>query len=214
MRRICSRSRETSEGPNSYEFSYGRTQRRAQIMDHATVIAGTRRWIASMVIGLDLCPFARRVFEGEKIRYVVSDARDEAGLLADLAAAADELAGVPIGEVETTLLVHPLVLDKFADFNDFLDAAESALDERGLSGVLQIATFHPDYHFAGVDPLAAENATNRSPYPMLHLLREASISAVAGDKAEMREIPRRNVATLRRLGRGRLIEMLNECRKG
>ncbi len=177
-------------------------------MDHQSAIAGTRHWIASMVIGLNLCPFARRVFEGGKIRYVVSDARDEAHLLADLDVVARELVGVSIGQVETALLIHPFVLGKFADYNDFLDAADGLLVERNLRGIVQIASFHPDYHFAGVDPLAAENATNRSPYPMLHLLRESSISAVAGDAAEMKEIPRRNIATLRSLGRGRLMSML------
>ena len=183
-------------------------------MDHQAVIAWTRRWISSIVIGLNLCPFARRVFDGDKIRYVVSEAVDEATLLADLAAAVQGLASAPIGQIETTLLIHPNVLGSFADYNEFLDAGDQLLDELGMRGVMQIAGFHPDFRFAGVDSLAAENYTNRSPYPMLHLLREASLSAVAADLAEMRDIPQRNIALLKSLGRGNLLQKLEAVKRG
>ncbi len=179
-------------------------------MDPQAVIAATRRWIAEMVIGLNLCPFARRVFEADKIRYVVSLATAEDQLLKDLAAELESLAAAPIATVETTLLIHPGVLGNFLDYNDFLGAADRLLAQLGLRSVVQIASFHPAYQFAGADPDAPENYTNRSPYPMLHLLREESITAVAGDPNELLEIPRRNIETLQRLGIRKIVTMLAE----
>src|SRR6266852_695066 len=169
-------------------------------MDKQTVIDGTRRWISSMVIGLNLCPFARRVFGTDKIRYVVTDAADEKTLLADLAAELKALASSPIAKVETALLIHPRVLGSFLDYNDFLGVGELLLEDLGLRGAIQIASFHPDYQFAGTAPGAVENYTNRSPYPMLHLLREESISAAAGDPSALLDIPRRNIETQKSLG--------------
>src|SRR5207237_6907058 len=150
-------------------------------MDKQAVIADTRRWISGMVIGLNLCPFAQRVFKGDKIRYAVSDAREETTLLTDLTAELEALAASPIALVETALLIHPRALGSFLAYNDFLGAGERLVADLGLRGVIQIAGFHPDYQFAGTDPGDVENYTNRSPYPMLHLLREQSISHVAGD---------------------------------
>jgi len=169
-------------------------------MDRQAAIDVTRRWIAAVVIGLNLCPFARRVFEAGKIRYVVSAAQDEEKLLQDLAAELTALAANPSERVETTLLIHPDVLRNFLDYNDFLGTADRLLAKLGLRGVVQIASFHPDYQFAGADPDAVENYTNRAPLPMLHLLREESISALAGAPSELLEIPRRNIETLRSLG--------------
>jgi hypothetical protein len=179
-------------------------------MDHASVIEATRRWISSMVIGLNLCPFAQRVFVGEKIRYVVSDARDEATLRQDLAAEIQTLAAAPLETVETTLLIHPRVLGDFLEYNDFLDAAEGLLADLGLEGIVQIASFHPDYRFADTPADGVENYTNRSPYPMLHLLREESISRLEQDPEELLEIPERNMATLRALGRDAILKRLRE----
>jgi hypothetical protein len=177
-------------------------------MDRQIVIGATRRWIASVVIGLDLCPFARRVFTADKIRYVVSDAEDEAGLLNDLADEIKALVSAPVSAFETTLLIHPCVLGTFLDYNDFLGTGERLIAELGQRGRVQLASFHPDYQFAGADPGAVENYTNRSPYPMLHLLREESISAVAGDPGELLDIPRRNVETLKTLGLEKILEKL------
>jgi hypothetical protein len=182
--------------------------------DHETVIERTRRWIASMVIGLNLCPFAQHVYDAGGIRYVVTDAPDEAGLLADLARELDALASEPIARVETTLLIHPRVLADFLDYNDFLGRAEQLLTDLDLDGTIQIASFHPDYQFAGSEPDAVENYTNRSPYPMLHLLREASVSAVAASPRELLDIPRRNLATLRNLGREKILEKLKALADG
>ena len=176
-------------------------------MDEQAVIDHTRRWISTMVIGLNLCPFARRVFDAESIRYVVSKAEGVERLLADLTAELRALNSTPIETVETTLLIHPNALGDFLDYNDFLGVADQRIADLGLEGVVQIASFHPLYQFAESGADAVENYTNRSPYPMLHLLREASVSAVSGDAEEMGKIPERNIETLRRLGRERVREI-------
>src|SRR5436190_939200 len=118
-------------------------------MDQQAVVEGTRRWIASVVIGLNLCPFARRVFDADTIRYVVSEAQDEGGLLEDLTRELEALASSPVASVETTLLIHPSVLHDFPDYNDFLQVGEQLVGARALRGVIQIASFHPRYQFAG-----------------------------------------------------------------
>jgi uncharacterized protein len=177
-------------------------------MGKQAMIDHTRRWIASVVLGLNLCPFARRVFQADRIRYAVTEAEDEEALLADLARELVALAAAPIARVETALLIHPHVLGDFLRYNDFLGTAERLLGALGLRGVIQIASFHPGYRFADAAPDAVENYTNRSPYPMLHLLREESVSVAVGDGDEALEIPRRNVRTLEDLGREKILERL------
>lgn len=170
----------------------------AQVFDR--VVVATRRWIADVVIGLNLCPFARRPFEAATIRYAVSDATDELPLLAALDAELTRLVASPRAELETTLLILPHALPDFLDFNDFIGVAEEHLARRGLRGVVQIATFHPRYQFAGTESDAVENYTNRSPYPMLHLLREESVTEAAEHPEFVAGIPDRNIALLRRMG--------------
>src|SRR5450755_3899043 len=114
-------------------------------MEDQAVIDRTRRWIETMVIGLNLCPFARRVFEANKIRYVVSPANDAKELLAELTRELEALHSTPIESVETTLLIHPHVLGDFLDYNDFLGLADRRIADLGLEGVFQIASFHPAY---------------------------------------------------------------------
>lgn len=163
------------------------------------VVAATRTWLKDAVIGLNLCPFAREVYVAERIRYVVSPAADPQALRAQLA---DELRLLPTldpAATETTLLIHPRVLGDFLDYNDFLDLAEATLAELGLEGVLQIASFHPLYQFAGTEPGDVTNRTNRSPYPMLHILREASVTKAVAGYPDADKIPERNIATMRRL---------------
>jgi uncharacterized protein len=176
-------------------------------MRDQAVIDRTRRWISTMVIGLNLCPFARRVFEANTIRYVVSKTNDVKRLLDALTIELTALASTPIETAETTLLIHPHVLGDFLDYNDFLALADRRVADLGLEGVFQIASFHPAYRFAESEADAVENYTNRSPYPMLHLLREESISAVSGDPDELLKIPQHNIETLRRLGRKKVLEM-------
>jgi len=179
-------------------------------MSDEAIITVTRRWIEAVVIGLDLCPFARRVYEAGLIRYTVSAAADEAALLADLAVELRTLVAIPPEQVETAFLIHPHVLGEFLDYNDFLGRADQLLRELGLRGTVQIAGFHPGYRFTRTKPDAVENFTNRSPFPMLHLLREASISAVANDPERLLDIPRRNVETLRGLGSEKVLDILRE----
>jgi len=163
-------------------------------------IEDTRRWLEAAVIGLNLCPFAKAVSGKGQIRWVLSEARDPEALLADLVRELRFLASADTEAVETTLLVHPNVLGDFLDFNDFLDLADAALEELGLEGTLQVASFHPQYQFAGSECGDIANHTNRSPHPTLHLLREASIERAVASVPDAAGIYERNIETLRRLG--------------
>ena len=163
-------------------------------------IAATRAWLERIVIGLNLCPFAKPPHAGGRLRICASDAVDEAALLADLDAELARLLEAPERRLETTLLVHPGVLQEFDAYNQFLDPAEALLAERGAEGVVQLASFHPAYRFADAEADAVENATNRSPFPMLHLLREASVDRAVAAYPEADSIWARNVALLRTLG--------------
>jgi hypothetical protein len=164
------------------------------------VIEQTRKWVDRIVVGLNLCPFARRVTEAGRVRYAVTDAEGEGDLLAALEAELALLAAADRAAVETAILIHPRALTLFPDYLDFLPEADRLVRRLGLRGVVQIAGFHPAYQFRGTEPDAVENATNRSPYPMLHLLREASVSEVVSDADTAAAISRRNVETLRGLG--------------
>jgi hypothetical protein len=183
-------------------------------VDAQAVIEQTRRWIADIVIGLNLCPFARRVFDGGLIRYRVTEAADVAALRAVLTDELRSLAATPAAEVETAFLIHPHAIGDFLDYNDFVAGTEDRIAELGLEGVIQIAGFHPHYQFAGTRPDDVENFTNRSPFPMLHLLREDSITAVNDDPEKLADIPKRNIETLRRLGRAKVEEMLRDITSG
>lgn len=183
-------------------------------MAPTAVLASTQKWISRVVIGLNLCPFASRVFEGGLIRYVVSAAADEESLTAELGDELLRLANTPASEIETTLLIHPLALGDFDAFNDFLSLANQLLKAMGLEGVIQIASFHPHYQFEGSGSEDADNYTNRSPHPMLHLLREASISRVMADGADPLAIPKRNIERMRELGRVRMRAIFESVRKG
>jgi hypothetical protein len=164
------------------------------------VEASTRAWIERAVIGLDLCPFARAVYDQHRIRYAVTDARSVETLRDDLARELRTLADALPTAIETTLLIHPNVLTEFADYNDFLDVAEATVRDLGLEGVLQVASFHPAYRFAGTTPDDVTNYTNRSPYPMLHLLREASVGLAVAAFPDTALIYQKNIETMRRLG--------------
>ncbi len=177
-------------------------------MESLNPIEITRRWIVSMVIGLDLCPFAKGVFDADLIRYTVSEASDASALLVDLTFEMQTLVASRRESVETSFLIHPIVFGNFLDFNDFLGVAENLVLDLGLSGIIQILGFHPNYQFHGTDPEAPENYTNRSPYPMIHLLREDSISEIAGNPKDLAEIPRRNIEKLKKMGAKQILERL------
>jgi len=170
------------------------------IEDPEFCIAQTRAWVERAVIGLNLCPFAKAPQVKGLVRYAVSPARDLPGLLTALVEELNRLAEAPSGDIETTLLIHPWVLNDFADYNDFLELAEAAVEELDLTGVLQVATFHPQYQFADSQPGDIANATNRSPYPTLHLLREESITRAVDAIGDAQDIYGANIATLERLG--------------
>jgi hypothetical protein len=173
----------------------------AGMPDAEAVVAATVAWLEAAVIGLDLCPFARGVHAGKRIRYAVTEAATAEGLLEALMDELRTLAAADPGEIETTLLIHPGAFGDFLDYNDFLDVAEAAVDELALGGEIQIASFHPQYQFAGSAPEDVENCSNRSPYPMLHLLREASVERAVAAHPDIERIPQKNIETLRRLGR-------------
>ena len=165
------------------------------------VIALTRAWVERAVIGLNLCPFAKPVHVRQQIDYRVSTATDTASLSQDLLAAMMALIDTPSTTTETCLLIHPWVLQDFIDYNDFLDVADSLLEQADQVGVLQVASFHPDYRFAGTDADDITNCTNRSPFPTLHLLRESSLDKATASLLDASEIVERNLATLNGMGR-------------
>ncbi|MFK0377647.1 DUF1415 domain-containing protein [Pandoraea sp. NPDC090278] len=171
-----------------------------QTQDNEAVIAATRHWLTRAVIGLNLCPFAKAVHVKDQIRYVVSAARDMEGVLLDLEKELQWLAQTDPQAVDTTLLIVPDALLDFHEYNDALFFAERMLKQLQLEGELQIASFHPDYQFEGTDPDDAENFTNRSPYPILHLLREASIDRAVEAFPEAETIYERNEALMRKMG--------------
>jgi hypothetical protein len=171
----------------------------SEFPEDADVIAATKAWIEKDVIGLNLCPFAKAVHIAGQIRYVVSKASTAWTLLSDLAA---ELIALHEGDpavVDTTLLIHPRVMADFFEYNDFLADADAALQRLGLVGTIQIAGFHPQYQFAETEPDDPTNRTNRSPYPTLHLLREASVERALETYPDADQIPARNIETMRRL---------------
>jgi hypothetical protein len=165
------------------------------------VLAATRHWIERAVIGLNLCPFARAVWVKNQVRVVVSTARHIDAFLDDLDRELDLLAATPAEQIDTTLIVHPTLFPDFLAFNDFLDVADDVVAEHELEGVIQVAAFHPQWQFEGTEADDISNATNRSPFPTLHLLREDSVArAVASEGGDAEAIVARNVETLRRLG--------------
>jgi hypothetical protein len=166
--------------------------------DH--IIALTRAWLEEAVIGLNLCPFAEQVHRNGQIAYYVSHAKDVPALMDDLTEAIDALMSADPEAIDTALLIHPYVLQDFEQYNEFVGWTTDFLEESGLEAVLQIASFHPDYQFAGTSPEDITNCTNRSPFPMLHLLREASVDAALAELPEAAQLVEKNLDTLRDLG--------------
>jgi uncharacterized protein len=169
-------------------------------VDSAEIVAATTAWLEAAVIGLNLCPFAQAPHIAQRIRYAVTPADSAEGLLEALLAELKLLAGADPDEIETTLLIHPRVFGDFLDYNDFLEVADAAVEELQLEGEIQVASFHPRYQFSGTEADDIENFSNRSPYPMLHLLREASIERAVEAHPDIAQIPEKNMRTLRGLG--------------
>lgn len=166
----------------------------------AQIEADTRAWLEKAVIGLNLCPFAKSVHVNNRLRYVVSSATTPEELLKELAKELLLLRRSDPDEIETTLVIHPQVLQDFLDFNDFIGAADALVEDLELDGELQIASFHPQYQFDGTAPDDISNYSNRSPYPTLHILRESSIERAVDTMADTDAIYEANMATLEKLG--------------
>jgi len=169
-------------------------------MTDEEVLKQTRHWLEKAVIGLNLCPFAKAVYVKNQVRLVVSHARHADDLLEELDRELDLLVATPPEELDTTLLIHPTLFDDFLDFNDFLEVAEGVLDEHELEGVVQLASFHPKFQFDGTEADDIGNYTNRAPFAMLHLLREASIDRAVEAFPQAEAIFEENIKTLKNLG--------------
>ena len=161
------------------------------------ILADVQNWVDSFVAGMNLCPFAKPELTSEELLLTALHAELE--LLNN-----DQ-------SIETTLLIHPGVLREFDQYNQFLNYAEALIIQMALEGIYQIASFHPDYQFENTDPTAAENYTNRSPYPMLHLLREESLETAIASYPEVEQIPGRNIELMQRLGKTELLKIRRAC---
>lgn len=164
------------------------------------IVAATRHWLARAVIGLNLCPFAKSVYVKEQVRYAISEATTLEDALADLETELRALEAADPQQVDTTLVIYPRVFADFVDYNDALFFADRLVQQLRLDGVLQIASFHPEYRFEGSEADDIENYTNRAPYPILHLLREDSIARAVNAFPDASAIYEKNQETLRRLG--------------
>jgi hypothetical protein len=178
----------------------------------STAIDAVTDWLNNVVIELNLCPFAKREVLSNRVRFSLSEANSEKQLLGDLAFELQYLCNHDT--VETTLLIHPSVLQDFADYNQFLDLADVLINQLNLRGELQIASFHPDYQFAGTQSDDAENYSNRSPLPLLHILREASLENAIEQHPDTEQIPARNIALLNQIGQQELSRRLQKCNGG
>ena len=172
--------------------------------DQARIVADVKDWIESFVIAHNLCPFAAQPLRKNRVRFEVSQAQNEHDLLVCLAAEFRRLLDEP--GIETTLIIHPQVLTDFDDYNQFLDLVDALLQEQQLDGVLQVASFHPCYQFANTPRDAVENLTNRSPYPMLHILREDSVQDAVRQHPDTQRIPHRNMI--------KMLELFGPSNKG
>lgn len=175
-------------------------------MNEEKTLHSVRRWLESFVIELNLCPFAKRELVKERVRFSVTEADSPEQLLSDLLEEFRLLEDD--SEIETTLLIHPNVLQEFEDYNQFLDLVDALIDQQSLNGIFQVASFHPRYQFADTDSEDVENYSNRSPYPLLHILREASVERQVQNYPDIGDVPRRNIELLRSLGGDKLRAML------
>ena len=167
---------------------------------HAAVLAATRAWLERAVIGLNLCPFAKAVLAKGQVHFAVTDADSAAQVLHDLVAELHALVACDADERETTLLVIPYGMQQFLDFNGVVAGGERLIRKKGYEGVIQLASFHPDYCFADLDGGDMANFSNRSPYPTLHLLREAGVERAVQAFPNPESIYGANIRTLRALG--------------
>ena len=160
----------------------------------------TKNWLEKVVIGLNLCPFAKHPFKSDKIRYVVFEKTDLNQLSELLVTELRLLSEADPVNLETTLIIVPKTLNDFEDYLNYVDFSEQLLEEFDFEGLIQIASFHPSYQFNGTKAEDVENYTNRSPYPMLHLLKESSVTWAVDNFPNVEEIPANNIKTMQELG--------------
>ena len=168
----------------------------------------TRKWIASFVVRYHLCPFAKHPLVNDTIRFVVYEGTEEEELIRCLKEELEQLSTGSPTVAETTFLIHPNILNNFYSYNDFLTIADQLIFALDLEGILQIASFHPRYQFGGTTEEEVTNYTNRSPFPMLHLLREESVEVALDHYEDAESIPEKNMETMRKLGKDKLLEIL------
>lgn len=169
----------------------------------------TKAWVRSFIVGMNVCPFAQREVERGSVRYVVVRSKLSSVALEELMAEVDYLDQHP--EVETTLIIFPTLFSEFIQYLDFVDAAEALMFEQGCEGVYQLATFHPKYCFAGAEQEDVSNYTNRSPYPMLHIIREASLEKAIEFYGDTSAIPERNIELMENTGKAALAKLMQQC---
>lgn len=179
----------------------------------ANPIEITKNWLRTFVIGMNFCPFAKNPFEADTIRYVLVETTDIQVLGDQLVAELKHLASAPASQVETTLLIHPNLLTNFEEYLNFLEVTEYLLEDYDLDGIIQIASFHPDYQFDGTTLEDVENFTNRSPFPMLHLLRESSVSWAVDSYPDVEKVPSRNINYLKSLGLAEIQKQWDEVKE-
>ena len=171
------------------------------------VIKSTQHWVDKMVVGLNLCPFAKKSIDQNQLRYVVYTGDDIESITQLLVEELERL--VNDKSIETTLLIHPNFTTEFDAYLDYLAGVDELIDALGYSGVFQVAGFHPDYQFDGVAEIDPANHTNRSPYPMMHLLREASVAWAVETHPDIDTVPERNVELLREMGEKGIQELIS-----
>ncbi|MEL0636361.1 DUF1415 domain-containing protein [Marinomonas sp. TI.3.20] len=171
------------------------------------VTTQTIKWVNDFIVGLNICPFAKREMERESVRFVVVRSKKSQVALEELMSEVHWLDEHP--ETETTIIVFPTLFSDFYRYLDFVDLAENIMFEQECEGVYQLATFHPNYCFSGAEPEDVSNYTNRSPYPMLHLLREASVEKAIEFYGDTDAIPERNIDVMEEMGKESLEKILS-----
>lgn len=169
-------------------------------IDEVAVLQRTGNWLKKVVCDLNLCPFAGPVVEAGRVCMTVSKAADTGQLLIDFLAELDNFQTAPEAEIATCLLILPAGLEDFDNYLDFLAEAQILLEKSGLADEIQLASFHPDYIFEGESELNVSHFTNRSPYPMVHLIREAMLSRELENFSDPEQIPQKNIQRLRAMG--------------
>jgi len=174
------------------------------------IIEECRQWVAKVIVGMNFCPFAKPVVESGAVSYSVIQERS---LDLCLQALSDELKRLSDdNSIETSLLIYPVGFEAFDDYLELAGIADELLIDDGFEGVFQLATFHPDYCFEGQVYDDAANYTNRSPYPMLHILREASVEKALETVTSPEKIPNRNIEFARAMGAKQLQALLKSCK--